>query len=365
MTTGFPVLTLAGSARDRGVQYGRGASDRIRNGLEFYRGVLTHAGVAALRLHELTNALAAEIERFDADMLHELEGIAFGAGVSLSEVISLNARSELLRLADEGCTGIACLPSATARGHTLLAQNWDWHPSRGSAAVLLRILPDDGPAMLAFAEAGALARCGLNEHGLGVVGNALECEGRTRREGIPVALIRRRLLGCRTVAEAVAAVRDTARGTSVNHLIASAEGVAVACEATAAAVYEVEPEAALLGHGNHFRSPQAQAELTDTGIARTPDTIARTARIRSLLSGREAIRVRDIGQALRDHDGYPNSICRHATEINARTWTTVASVIMDLDTRRMWLAAGPPCRNGHAEYLLEAGSTEAATRAPN
>ena len=354
MTTGFPVLTLAGSARDRGVQYGRRASDRIRNGLEFYRRILTDAGVAGLRLDELTSALAAEIGRFDADMLQELEGIAFGARVSLGEVISLNARSELLGLAYEGCTGIACLPSVTASGHTLLAQNWDWHPSRASAGVLLRILPDDGPKMLTFAEAGALARCGLNEHGLGVVGNALECGGGTRSGGVPVALIRRRILGCRTVAEAVAAIRDTPHGTSVNHLIAGAEGVAVACETTSATVYEVEPDAGLLGHGNHFRSPRARSELTDTGIARTPDTIARTARIRSLLSARAPIRVGDLGQALRDHVGYPNSICRHATEINARTWTTVASIMMDLDARRMWLGAGPPCRHSHAEYPLEA-----------
>lgn len=352
MTSGFPILTLEGSPGSRGVQYGRAAASRIRNGLEFYGGILSDAGIDRPRLRELTAPIATEIGRFDADMLDEMEGIACGARVSLDEVISLNARSELFRIADEGCTGIACLPAVTADASTLLAQNWDWHPSRGRASVLLRILPDDGPAMLAFAEAGALARCGLNEYGLGVVGNALECEGCNRHGGIPVAVMRRRVLGCQTLAEAVVAIRETARATSANHLIASAEGTAVSCESTATTVYEVEPESGLLSHSNHFRSPQAQSEVADTGIARTPDTLDRTVRIESLLRAREPIGIHDVQEALRDHDGYPNSICRHAAVVTARTWTTVASIVMNLAARRMWLTLGPPCEHGSSEYSL-------------
>jgi len=347
----FPVLTLEGSPAERGIAYGRLAADRIRDGLEFYGELFAAAGLRGSRFERISARMAEEIGAFDAEMLLELEGIAQGAGVTLGEVISLNARSELMRIAEEGCTGVACLPER-AGGHTLLAQNWDWHPSRVATGVLLRILPDEGPAILTFAEAGALARCGLNEHGVGVTGNALECEDGTRPGGVPVAALRRRVLGCRTLAEAMRAVREAPRGTSVNHLIATAEGEAVAFETTPGDVYEVSAEDGVLGHSNHFLSPRAQRELVDTGIAAHPDTLDRAPRIRALLAARRPITVLDLQEALSDHDGYPDSICRHATRIEPRTWTTVASIVMDLNERRLWLTAGPPCESAFTEHRL-------------
>jgi isopenicillin-N N-acyltransferase-like protein len=346
-----PVLTLEGSASVRGIAYGRLAADRIRDGLDFYRGVFAAAGLEGEPLRRVSARLAEEVGEFDAEMLLELEGIAHGAKVTLGDVISLNARSELMRGSEEGCTGVACLPEAST-GHTLLGQNWDWHPSRARAAVLMRILPDDGPAMLAFAEAGALARCGLNEFGVGVVGNALECEGCSSLGGVPVALLRRRILGCSTVDEALRAIQEAPRGTSVNHLIASAEGEAVSCETTPGAVYEVLPEDGLLGHSNHFLSVRAREEVVDTGIAAHPDTLERALRIEEILAARRPIDVADLKGAFCDHDGYPDSICRHAETIEIDTWTTVASVVMDLDELRIWLAAGPPCEAVYGEHQL-------------
>ncbi|MFN8163206.1 MAG: C45 family peptidase [Solirubrobacterales bacterium] len=348
----FPVLTLEGSAAARGVAYGRLAADRIRNGLDFYRGIFAAAGFEGRRLEEASARMAETIGRFDPDMLLELEGIARGAEVTLSDVISLNARSELMRTSEDGCTSAACLPESTATGHTLLGQNWDWHPSRAATGVLIRVRPENCPGFLTFAEAGVLARCGLNERGIGVVGNALECQGCTRPGGVPVALIRRRILGSESLAEAARAVREAPRGTSVNHFIASAEGDAVACETTPEKVFEVRPEAGLLGHSNHFLAPSAQEKLADTGIAAHPDTLRRAPRIEELLAARRPVEVVDVEAAFRDHGDYPNSICRHAEVVDPSTWTTVASVVMDLDERRMWIAAGPPCEATFAEHLL-------------
>jgi isopenicillin-N N-acyltransferase-like protein len=354
----FPVLTLEGSAAARGTEYGRQAAERIRDGLDFYRGLFAAAGLEGERLRKVSGRLAEEIGEFDAEMLVELEAIARGAGVTLTEVISLNARSELMRSSEEGCTAVACLPAAST-GHTLLAQNWDWHPSRAKTGVLMRILPEDGPAVLTFAEAGALARCGLNELGVGVVGNALECAGCSRPGGVPVALLRRRILSCSTLEEAVQAVREAPRGTSVNHLIASA-GEAISCESTPAAVYEVLPEDGLLAHSNHFLSARAREAVHDTGIAAHPDTIDRAPRIEQLLRAQRPVEPADLRAAFCDHDGYPDSICRHAETIEPGTWTTVASVVMDLDELRVWLAAGPPCGARYREHTLVAAPRRAA-----
>jgi isopenicillin-N N-acyltransferase-like protein len=128
----------------------------------------------------------------------------------------------------------------------------------------------------------------------------------------------------------------------VNHLIASA-GEAISCESTPAAVYEVLPEDGLLAHSNHFLSARAREAVHDTGIAAHPDTIDRAPRIEQLLTAQRPVEPADLRAAFCDHDGYPDSICRHAETIEPGTWTTVASVVMDLDELRVWLAAGPPC----------------------
>jgi isopenicillin-N N-acyltransferase-like protein len=52
----------------------------------------------------------------------------------------------------------------------------------------------------------------------------------------------------------------------------------------------------------------------------------------------------------RDHAGFPGAICRHVDErdVPADRSETVYSVLLDLDYRRLALAAGPPCGN---EYI--------------
>ena len=206
------MLTLKGPPVERGVTYGRLAANRIRDGLDYYRVVFAEAGLHGSRLEQASASLAEEIGGFDPDMLLELEGIASGAGVTLGEVISLNARSELMRMPDEGCTAIACLPNASD-GDTSLAQNWDWHPSRVATGVLMRILPDDCPPMLT-SQVGVLAVAGAT-HGLAVVGTPRR-QGCAAPGGVPVALLRRRVLGCATLAEALHEVSEAPRGTSVN-----------------------------------------------------------------------------------------------------------------------------------------------------
>ena len=57
---------------------------------------------------------------------------------------------------------------------------------------------------------------------------------------------------------------------------------------------------------------------------------------------------------LRDHDGMPESVCRHP---NLRLhepdrYQTVVSMIMDLHAGRVLAAAGPPCANAFVEYAV-------------
>jgi isopenicillin-N N-acyltransferase like protein len=48
---------------------------------------------------------------------------------------------------------------------------------------------------------------------------------------------------------------------------------------------------------------------------------------------------------LRDHDGKPESICRHSNLKlpEYERYVTVVSVIMDLPERKIWASMGSPC----------------------
>jgi hypothetical protein len=57
----------------------------------------------------------------------------------------------------------------------------------------------------------------------------------------------------------------------------------------------------------------------------------------------------DFRALLADHADYPNSICAHPdpAEHPREQGATIASVLMDLTARRLWLAAGHPCQVPH------------------
>ena len=54
----------------------------------------------------------------------------------------------------------------------------------------------------------------------------------------------------------------------------------------------------------------------------------------------------DFRALLADHADYPNSVCAHPDPADhpREQGATIASVLMDLNTRQLWLAAGHPCQ---------------------
>jgi len=59
---------------------------------------------------------------------------------------------------------------------------------------------------------------------------------------------------------------------------------------------------------------------------------------------------------LRDHEGAPDCICRHATDARPpeERFATVVSVIMDLDEGEMRIAHGTPCTARYRRISLTA-----------
>ena len=60
-----------------------------------------------------------------------------------------------------------------------------------------------------------------------------------------------------------------------------------------------------------------------------------------------------IKTALRDHNGHPRSICRHANDDpETGFWSTVFSVIIEPDAQQMHVTRGTPCDRPYEVYAM-------------
>ncbi len=369
MVSPFPLIEVAGPPEQRGLAHGRAAKARIHGGIAHYGAQLRAAGLEGGRLAELVRGFLPTIKAFDESMIAEMRGIARGAEAAFEDIVLLNARTEILQLArrkalaaqmaaDEGCTAVLAMPEITTEG-LLHAQNWDWKAECAETAVVLHIRRDDGPDILTFTEAGGLARSGLNAAGIGLTANYLQCDRDYRELGVPLALIRRKVLAQQHLALAWRVVQSTKKSAANNMCVSHAKGLAINFECAPDETFMLEADAGLLVHSNHFLSPVALSKLRDTGIESTPCTLYRHTRVREALAPlRGKIDRTAVKNALFDDFGSPWSVCRPPRMSVAEggaapvETATVAMIVMRPGEGAMDIAPLPALSRGFSTYRL-------------
>lgn len=369
----FPLIDVFGAPRERGRQYGRQAEDRIRKGISHYTAQLSNLNLDADDIDRLVHDYLPAMEGFEESYIDEMRGIAEGAGLSFEEIVLLNARTEILKLATrpdlraqlsgtddlDGCTAVVVLPQAARDRCLIHAQNWDWKYECAETAVVLRIRRDDGPDVLTFTEAGALARSGLNEAGIAITGNYLESDRDYTQLGVPLPLIRRKALETEHLALAMGAVYATPKSGSSNMAVSHRDGIVINFECAPDETFQVHPDDGLLVHANHWVSPVALAKLKDTGVVSVPDSLYRDIRVRDLLApGIGSITPDQVKAALLDDFATPWSVCRPPRPNLAGVMTaTVATIVMQPALGTMDVAPLPALNPEFITYGL--GDSEA------
>jgi isopenicillin-N N-acyltransferase-like protein len=358
MTGPFPHVRVHGGARARGTAYGEEARERVRRSVDAYREVfLADAGWDWTQVTEHALGYTDAIVRFEPRYLEEIAGIAAGAGLAMGDILAINVRTEVMfaakarQAADPSrrpgeCTAFAVTPERSADGHTLLGQNWDWLPHAEETVIVLEAEQDDGPGYVTVVEAGLLAKTGMNASGIGLVTNALVSDGDRGAAGIPYHVALRAILDARTISDAYAALQRGFRSSSANYLVAHVDGLAADIEGSPGdfdALYLTFPTDGVLLHTNHFLSPGFHGR--DVGLWVMPDSPFRLARIGAAVGAAGPLSLDMFRLALSDHANHPSGVCCHPDERYAphEQGTTVASVLMDLDTETMWVADGHPC----------------------
>jgi hypothetical protein len=342
------------------------AAERVRRSIELYGGQLTKLGYAGAAKARLIGEFGEKIEAFGTHYIDEMRGIAEGAGVALDDVIMINARTEVIAKAklergvkssdedepDDGCTGAVILPERSATGQLIHGQNWDWKAECAETAVVLRVLRDDGPDFITFVEAGGLARCGMNDAGVCITANYLESERDFRQEGVPLALIRRKVLEQEHFAFAVRAVAVTPKACSNNMMLSTVHGFAIDFECAPDEAFQIYPSDGLIVHANHWVSPVALAKLRETGLDSVPDSVYRDWRVRKALDAAgPKLSTDDLKDAFFDEFLSPHAVCRPPRPSSGGNLSaTVAMVIMEPAKGTMEVAPLPALNRAFTRY---------------
>jgi isopenicillin-N N-acyltransferase like protein len=361
----FPHVRVEGGPRERGRAYGEQAADRIALSIRAYGEVFReYAGWDWAKVRSEASRYRDPIEMMNPDYLDEIRGIAEGSGTEAEDILSINVRTEVMfaakaRKAEEvgrsvgECSAFAVLPEASADAHTLIGQNWDWLLHCFETVVVLEAVQEDGPDFVTVVEAGLLAKTGMNSSGIGLVTNALVTDADVGEPGLPYHVLLRAILDAQTISDAYATLQSGRRSSSANYLIAHRDGMAVDVEAAPgdfSRLYLNFPEDGVLLHTNHFRSEALP--LKDVSLWVMPDSPFRLERLKAAVNGAAPkLALEDFRAVLADHANFPSGVCCHpdARMAPLDQGATVASVLMDLDERTMWVADGHPCTTPYRE----------------
>ena len=355
----------------------------------------------------IKNVYIAAIKAYYPSGLQEMQGIADGAGVALEAIVLLNARYDLARLGDQNepqsstidtdgttasrddmaneCTSAFFLPESTSNGDVINAQNWDMSSRLWltDAVIYLEVHPDPSenkPSMFLVTEAGQLGRSGMNSAGLGVTANSLMSTDdytpiprfldASVKPVLPISLLRRMILECDHLSEALTAAQNFPRHVSNNLTVVTSDGFGMCLEITPDRVFKVYSniDDHYLVHTNHFTHIgfESRRDILD----RYPGGSSWFRRrrfeqgIRPFKDGN--LSSENIIHSFSDHLSYPESLCCHpeddpVDEIIGNlpgypfrsSSATVACVLYNLTQKTITVCKGPPCQGTFQTFNLK------------
>lgn len=257
---GVPVLTVKGSPKEVGEQFGvlavKNAPDLPGLNAAFRK----ETGLDGPRAYVVRKAARSLRPNFPPDHLAEVEAAAAASGSEEDLLLFANTAADLT--SGLGCSTLVVGPGRSATGGPLFGRNFDWLPTPGiTEHTLIAVYKVDGKrpfaAVIVTPMTGILS--GMNDAGLCVTINEISLKkskdaAAFNWKGTPLLLMYRRVLEeCATVAEAEKLVRGMERTSSTCMTLCDKQDGAV-FEITPKSVEVRKPENEVVCCTNHFRS---------------------------------------------------------------------------------------------------------------
>ncbi len=339
----FPEITIKGAPYQRGRQHGEQLKTAIAQAIVFYRSIfgLPDAEILHHAIH-----FQNLIQAFNAEYMDEINGIAEAADIDPLWIVALNARTEILShktlFTSNECT------SVYFPGQSILGQNWDWGRALEPLTVLMKIAQPSGHTIRMITEPGIIGKIGMNSRGLGVCLNILTLG--KKLAGLPVHIVLRALLDCRTLSEAKSLLRDHGSGKASNIIVADANGRGFDIEFCGDRYFLLEPESDYLLHTNHYLGEAINSP-------NSPDfssSYARYKQATSVLEGNSERGVSSMSDLLSDDSDSKLPIYRdYVVDASVHELGTVCSIVMSLAKQKMFIRKGKSPDSRFFEYGLD------------
>ncbi|MGR8950594.1 MAG: C45 family autoproteolytic acyltransferase/hydrolase [Gammaproteobacteria bacterium] len=341
----FPHYRFGGNPVERGRAYGEELRDRIHATFELYTETVFAASPLDMSEIEIRAARARELVfAFSPAYVGELDAVAAGAQLPTWQIYALNARTEILSSPPGECTVLYFQQPG------VLGQNWDWLAALEDLAVLVTWELPDGHEILMFTEPGMLGKIGLNDRGVGVCLNILFSQHELH--GLPVHVLTRALLDCGSLSEVRALIARSGTGKSSHFLVAHGSSGCCSVEFAAGERFELGPTDGVLVHTNHCIATGAEKKA-----ALIPGSAERLDHSHEQLAGVSTRDLATMRKILLDDSRGNDSInmsYHPETLLGNRDVGTCATILMDLQGRRMEIKKGPGRNGAFIELALRA-----------
>lgn len=348
-TTERPHLQVEGSTR---AELGRSRGSQLRETLaaayEKYAELFRILGVDEATEKAGAEQVIAALTAWRPAVVEELAGVAQGSGLTLSQVVALNARTEIIALGGKGSSECSTA-TAVIDGRRLGVQTWDWHIE---LAEFWHTHVVDGPGLryAGLTEQGILSKIGVNEAGLALHFNILghREDGPT---GVPMHVLSSVVLSeCASVDEAIALIREAPVASSSAFTMLDASR-AVSVEMSPAGVFVIEERAGSVQRTNHFQHDTPLA--SQKSEIYEPDSSARLALVRERLAGGLPADTTAMIDLLVSGEGQPPLTC-HAdmSKGYGERWATLSTIVTDPEARTIRILDGMPTDTATGEWRV-------------
>jgi isopenicillin-N N-acyltransferase-like protein len=334
---------------DRGRELGRRFHGEIAATVAAYQGIFDRAAGRPVDLEHWGTLAVEQVQLISPALAEEIDGIASGAGLPVTSIAAINARTEVLAAVGP-CAAHECstVVQVSDDGPPLAVQTWDWYPDLAPLWFVWQVPHSDGRMTTTLTEFGIVGKIGVNRSGLAVLFNILHHERDGDCIGAPVHVLARCVLDEATDLNSALLRLSTAQisGSSALTVVGygGTESAAVTVELNPAGPgYATPDDQGLLLHTNHFLSTPAAHH--DTELRTGPDTVVRLCGLRRRLRGRTGLTVGDAVAALDSHLLGGGATCCHPDPNlpAAARFQTLATVALDLESGTLRAHAGGPC----------------------
>jgi len=283
-------------------------------------------------------------EKYVPEYVDEIRGASDATGIDMVDLFAEMCEEIYAQNYLGGCSDLIANGDVTCDESVYAAHNNDTSPNLEKYAVVVHYQVEGEPEILAVGYGGLGISVGFNSSGISLTGNELSMND--MKLGVPRLLLCRKILAAETIAEAIDASILQPRASNYNMVLTDSNGEIYSIEGSATDYEAIYATEGFLVHTNHYVSPRMlQYELDRQEL--TSSTVRYNRAYRLMKNSKGNITFEMLQSFLKDHVSRPRSICRHGKDVK-----TTFSVIINLTTKKMYLAKGNPCESEYFEYTF-------------